>query len=151
MKRIRRFLPAKNRPGFTLLESLIGLAVMGIAMLGLAQAFLIGVANNRRAGEISHAALLAQQRVDYLRTLTAEELAAYPSIARGEQSDEILDFNADGTPDFRRLTRIQISGLIYSVKVLVFPAIKAATAADTLLADPWANGVRTVLNTVIGR
>lgn len=151
MRRIRRFPPTKNRPGFTLIESLIGLAVMGIAMLGLAQAFLVGLANNRRAGEIGHAALLAQQRVDYLRILTAEELEAFPSMARGEQSDEILDVNSDGTPDFRRLTRIQVSGLIYSVRVLVFPSTRAGAQADTLLADPWANGVRTVLNTVIGR
>lgn len=151
MRRICRFPPTKNRPGFTLIESLIGLAVMGIAMLGLAQAFLVGLANNRRAGEIGHAALLAQQRVDYLRTLTAEELEAFPSTARGEQSDEILDVNSDGTPDFRRLTRIQVSDLTYSVRVLVFPSTRAGAQADTLLADPWANGVRTVLNTVIGR
>lgn len=151
MKKNRRFPPSKNRPGFTLIESLIGIAVMGIAMLGLAQAFLIGVANNRRAGDIGHAAFLAQQRVDYLRSLTAEELEAFPSVARGEQSDEILDVNADGTSDFRRLTRIQVTGLIFSIKVLVFPAARAGVQANTLLADPWANGVRTVLNTVIGR
>ncbi len=137
--------------GFTLIEALIGIAVMGIAMLGLAQAFLIGTANNRRAGDIGHAVLLAQQRVDSLRVLTAEELNAFPDAARGESSDEILDINGDGSSDFRRLTQIQLSGLSYGIKVLVFPATRAGIAAATLLADPWANGVRAVLNTVIGR
>jgi prepilin-type N-terminal cleavage/methylation domain-containing protein len=150
--RTRRLLPLRrDRRGFSLIEALIGIAVMGIAMLGLAQAFLIGVANNRRAGEIGHASLLAQQRIDYLRTLTAEELEAYPTTARGESSDEMIDFNTDGNPDFRRLTRIQVSGLIYSVKVLIFPSTRAGVVAAILLADPWANGVRAVLNTVIGR
>jgi prepilin-type N-terminal cleavage/methylation domain-containing protein len=70
----RRRLPQRcARRGFTLIESLIGLAVMGIAVLGLAQAFLVGVANNKRAGDIGNATLLAQQRIDYLRTLTAAE------------------------------------------------------------------------------
>jgi len=65
---------SRRRGGFTLIEALIGIAVLGIAMLGLAHAFLVGVANNRRAGDIGHAALLAQQRIDSLRTLTAAEL-----------------------------------------------------------------------------
>lgn len=162
MRRTGRFRPARlarfaglvrrrSGRGFTLIEALIGIAVMGIAMLGLAQAFLVGMANNRRAGDIGHAVLLAQQRVDSLRVLTAAELSAFPDMARGESSDEILDVNSDGSPDFRRLTQIQISGLSYSIKVLVFPATRAGVASATLLADPWANGARAVLNTVIGR
>jgi hypothetical protein len=63
----------------------------------------------------------------------------------------MLDVNSDGNPDFRRLTRIQVSGLIYSIRVLVFPAIRAGMEGDALAADPWANGVRAVMNTVIGR
>jgi prepilin-type N-terminal cleavage/methylation domain-containing protein len=148
----RRRLPSgRGRRGFTLIESLIGLAVMGIAMLGLAQAFMVGVANNKRAGDIGNATLLAQQRIDYLRILTAAELEAYPTSSRGESADEMLDINSDGNPDFRRLTFVQVAGLIYSVRVLVFPATRAGIAADTLAADPWANGVRAVSNTVIGR
>ncbi|MDD8026075.1 MAG: prepilin-type N-terminal cleavage/methylation domain-containing protein [Acidobacteriota bacterium] len=148
---MRRPKPARGRRGFTLIESLIGIVILGIAVLGLAQIFLVGVANNRRAGDIGHATFLAQQRIDYLRTLTAGELEAFPSSARGESSDEALDVNSDGTNEFRRLTRIQVSGLIFSVKVLVFPSTRIGTAADTLLADPWDYGVRAVLNTVIGR
>jgi prepilin-type N-terminal cleavage/methylation domain-containing protein len=143
--------PARARRGFTLIEALIGIAVLGIAMLGLAHAFLVSVANNRRAGDIGHASLLAQQRIDYLRTLTAAELEAFPDAGRGESSDEILDVNADGTAEFRRLTRIQVSGLIYSVQVLLFPALRAEEKASALEADPWAFGARAVVNTVISR
>lgn len=149
--RVSRLARRPSRRGFTLIESLIGIAVMGIAMLGLAQAFLVGVTNNKKAGDVGHAALLAQQRIDYLRVLTAEELNAYPTTARGESSDEILDVNGDGSSDFRRLTRVQLSGAFYSVKVLVFPATQAGVAASVLLADPWGHAARAVLNTVIGR
>ncbi len=147
----RRPASARKSRGFTLIEALIGIFVLGVAMLGLAQAFLAAVANNRRAGDISHASLLAQQRIDYLRTLTSAELLAFPDAGRGESDDEILDVNSDGAAEFRRLTRIQAAGTIYSVKVLVFPALRAGDQASVLLADPWAHGVRAVLNTVISR
>ena len=141
----------RREEGFSLIEALIGIAVMGIAMLGLAEAFLIGIKNNRRAGEISSAVLLAQQRIDDLRALTAEELDTFPSSTRGEQADETLDPNGDGTPDFRRITQVQAVSLTYTVKVLVFPAIRIGESLDALVADPWAKSVRAVMNTVITR
>jgi prepilin-type N-terminal cleavage/methylation domain-containing protein len=102
---------SKKRSGFSLIEAIIGIAVMGVAMLGLAQIFLLGVANNRRAGEITSASFFAQQRIDYLRALTAEELNGYPSTARGESADETIDANGDGTPEFRRLTQVSVNNL----------------------------------------
>ena len=105
MKTLSHRFRAKARAGFSLIEALIGIAVIGIAMLGLAQAFLLSVNNNTRAGEIAHASYLAQQQMDYLRSLTAAELSTFPSTARGESADEILDSNVDGFPDFRRITR----------------------------------------------
>jgi prepilin-type N-terminal cleavage/methylation domain-containing protein len=151
MARKRRSSHPNRTRGFSLIEAIIGIAVIGIAMLGLAQIFLLSVSNNTRAGEISHATLLAQQRIDYLRSLTAEELSAFPSTARGESADESLDPNGDGTLDFRRITRIQATGLSYSIKILVFPAIKIGVTLQTLVDAPAANRVRAVLNTVITR
>ena len=134
-----------------MIEALIGIAIMGIAMLGLAQAFLLSVANNARAGEITNASLLAQLRLDYLRTLTTEELNAFPTAARGESADENLDLNVDGTPDFRRITQITANATVYQVKVLVFPASKIGVLQSTLTGAPFPNRVRAILNTVIIR
>jgi type II secretory pathway pseudopilin PulG len=133
------------------MEAIIGIAVMGIAMLGLAQIFLLGVANNRRGGEIAAASFFAQQRIEYLRGLTAEELNSFPSTARGESADETTDANGDGTADFRRITQITSANLSYTVKILVFPAAKIGANAAALTANPWGNKVRAVLNTVISR
>jgi len=142
---------ARLRAGFTLIEALIGMAITGIALLGLAQLFLIAVANNTRGAEISHATFLAQQRIDYLRSLTDIELAAFPATARGESVDEPIDMNGDGTPDYRRVTAIQASGHSYEVKVLVFPASQNGVAKDTLLQNPANYKVRADMNTVISR
>jgi prepilin-type N-terminal cleavage/methylation domain-containing protein len=151
MRRILKSLKSRRRAGFSLIEAIIGIAVMGIAMLGLAQIFLLGVANNRRAGEIASASFFAQQRIDYLRALTADELNGYPSAARGESADETIDANGDGTREFRRITQVTAGNLSYGVKVLVFPASTIGAAASALIADPSGNRVRAVINTVISR
>jgi prepilin-type N-terminal cleavage/methylation domain-containing protein len=151
MPKIGRKKTAPARAGFSLIEAIVGIAVLGVAMLGLAQIFLLGVANNRRAGEIASASFFAQQRIDYLRGLTAAELSAYPATATGESADEMIDANGDGTPEFRRLTQITAGNLTYGIKVLVFPAALSGAEAAALLADPAGNRVRAVINTTISR
>jgi type II secretory pathway pseudopilin PulG len=142
---------SRIRRGSSFIEAVIGMAILGIALLGLAQLFLIGIANNSRAGAISQATFLAQQRVDYLRSLTQAELEAFPSSARGESVDEALDLNADGTSDFRRLTDLQLSGFVWSVKVLVFPASQCGVEDSLLMENPSRHKVLAIMSAIIGR
>ena len=142
--------PAR-KSGFSLIEALIGISIIGVAMLGLAQAFLLCVSNNTRTGEISHASFLAQQQLDYLRTLTAAELSTFPSTSRGESADETLDPNVDGYADFRRITQVSTGGVGYAVKILVFPATAVGKTSTALLAAPFSYRVRAILNSVIVR
>jgi prepilin-type N-terminal cleavage/methylation domain-containing protein len=142
---------ARLRAGFSLLEALIGMAIIGIALLGMVELFFVSIANNTRGGEISQATFLAQQRIDYLRSLTDTELSGFPSVSRGESVDELIDLNQDGTLDCRRITQVQVSGYAYSVKILVFPASQNGVAKDTLLQDPSSYKLRAEMNTVIGR
>jgi prepilin-type N-terminal cleavage/methylation domain-containing protein len=151
MKKLSRRFRAKARTGFSLIEALIGIAVMGIAMLGLGQAFLLSVSNNTRSGEIAHASYLAQQQLDYLRSLMAAELSTFPSTSRGESADETLDSNVDGFPDFRRITLVTTGGTGYAVKILVFPATAIGKSSTTILAAPANYRVRAVLSSVIVR
>jgi type II secretory pathway pseudopilin PulG len=151
MRRARRSAAVRREAGFSMIEAIIGIAVIGIAMLGLAQIFLLGVANNRRGGEIASASFFAQQRIDYLRTLTADELNTYPATSRGESADETIDANGDGTPEFRRITQVTSGNLSYTVKVLIFPAARIGAEAAALVADPSGNKARAVINTVISR
>ncbi len=141
----------KSGAGFSLIEVLIGIAIMGVAMMALAQAFLVSVNNNTRSGEIAHASYLAQQQLDYLRTLMASELSTFPSTARGESADQTMDPNADGFPDFRRITLVTTGGTGYAVKILVFPATAIGKTSTALLAAPANYRVRAVISSVIVR
>jgi prepilin-type N-terminal cleavage/methylation domain-containing protein len=140
-----------QRPGFSLIEVLIGVFLVAVAVLGLVQLFMLGVMNNVRANEIANAVFLSQQQVDYLRSLTLSELAAFPNATRGESDDETIDVNVDGTPDFRRITIITNQDPQFDIKVLVFPPSQFATGRDELVSHPDDHRVRARMETVIGR
>ncbi len=141
---IIRRLKERRREGFSLIEVLLGIALMGLAMLGLAQLFVMSVWNNRRADVISNATFLAQQGIDTIRTLTADELAALPVI-----NDETIDVNQDGTYDFRRITTVDHNNFYY--KVLVFGAEQISADQGALIGDPAANRVMASMGTIINR
>ena len=151
-RKIQGITPRAGRErGFTFIEAILSIALLGIALIGLAQMFVFSIRNNLKGGEISQAINLAQQQVDYLRTLTQTELNGFPSTARGESNDEAIDVNHDGTTEFRRLTKVTFSATTYTVKVLVFPANQLAAGAADLYSDPAGHAVRAEMNTVITR
>jgi prepilin-type N-terminal cleavage/methylation domain-containing protein len=137
--------------GFSLIEVLVGIALIGTVLIGLAQLFTMSVMNNLRSSEISNATFLAQQNIDYLRSLTGAEMSNFPLVARGESGDEAIDLNVDGTTDFRRLTRVTPNGEIFDIRVWVFPAPERNTPVAQLLADPERHHVQAQINTVISR
>ncbi len=144
IKRIRgRF---RRRTGFSLIEVLIGVFLVAVAVIGLAQLLLVGMMNNSRANDIANAVFLAQQEIDYLRTLTREELSLV-----GSTTNELLDLNADGSTDFRRITVVTFQDPAFAVKVLVFSKAQALANQSALIADPEGNRVRARLETVISR
>ena len=137
--------------GFSLIEVLVGIALIGTVLIGLAQLFTMSVMNNLRSSEISNATFLAQQNIDYLRSLTGAEMSNFPLVARGESGDEAIDLNADGTTDFRRLTRVTPNGELFDIRVWVFPAAERNISAALLYADPERHHVKAQINTVISR
>jgi prepilin-type N-terminal cleavage/methylation domain-containing protein len=137
--------------GFSLIEVLIGVLLVAVAVLGLVQLFLMGVMNNTRSSEIANSVFLAQQEIDYLRSLTLNEITAFPDTTRGESDDELIDVNADGTPDYRRLTVITNRDPAFDIRILVFPPAQISTGRDELVADPEGHRVRARMETVISR
>ncbi len=137
----------KNSEGFSLIEVLIGLAIVAIGLLGLAQLFTYSVMTNARAERMSSATFLAQQQIDYHRNLTQDEL---DTLTAGT-IDEPLDINYDGTYDYRRITEIQSSGLFWNIRVLVFSAEELNADVSVLTQDPQGNGVRANMSTIISR
>jgi len=137
--------------GFSLMEVLVGIFLVGVAVIGLAQLFLLSVTNNLRADRVANATFLGQQQIDWLRGFTLDELLAYAGTSL-ESRDEVLDLNLDGTNDFRRITEFSAAGDIFEVTVHVYSAEKLGIPSPaTLLADPDQYRPRARLSTIITR
>ncbi|MDD8031426.1 MAG: prepilin-type N-terminal cleavage/methylation domain-containing protein [Acidobacteriota bacterium] len=145
----------REKNGFTLIETIISLALVTVVFVSLAQLFTLSVMQNLRSNEMSNAIFLAQQQIDYLRTLTSDELSIFPNLAIGESNDELLDLNQDGTLDFRRITIINPSVAAsvagYDVLVMVFPISVRDVARDELIANPDKYKVRAYVHTIVTR
>lgn len=137
---------AKSK-GFSMIEIVVGIALVGVALLGLAQLFCLSVMNNARSDSMTNAIFLAQQQIDFLRNLTADELQNL-SLST---IDELMDINSDGIVDYRRITQLVASGFYWNVRVLVFPGLQAQVELENLLANPSEYQIRADMNTIISR
>ena len=137
----------KKREGFSLIETTISIALVGVALLGLAQLFTYSVMNNRRSDRMTNSTFLAQQQIDFLRNLTAADLN---NLALSPV-DEQVDVNNDGNIDFRRVTVLQASGFYWEVRVQVFPASQLGVDVDVLIQNPTQYQVKADMSTVISR
>ena len=138
----------RKRKGFSLIEVVIGIGLMGIALMGLAQLFTYSVLNNSRADRISNATYLAQQQIEYYRNLTADELNA--ALSSGV-NDEQIDINNDTTDDYRRITQLQASGSFWDLRVMVFSAEQIGTDQGDLIQNPSRYRVKADMSTIISR
>lgn len=130
--------------GFSLIESLLGIALVAVALLGMAQLFTYSVMNSQRADRIANGTFLAQQQIDLLRNLTSGEIATLAANSTLDfngngtmdmWTDEQININLDARVDFRRITDLQASGVSWNVRVLVFSGNPGDNAA-ALLANP---------------
>jgi Tfp pilus assembly protein PilV len=126
---------------------MMGIAFMGIVLLGLAQLFCLSVMNNQRSGNVTSASFLAQQEIDLMRNCTADELRA----AASNPIDDQVDVNSDGTIDFRRITQVKSKGFNWSVEILVFSPAQLSADVNELIANPGPNKVRSQIATIISR
>jgi prepilin-type N-terminal cleavage/methylation domain-containing protein len=142
---------SNRRRGFSLIEVLVGIFLVAVAVLGLAELFLAAVANNLKADRVANATFLGQQQIDWLRGFTLDELSAYAGTSL-ESRDEILDLNLDGTNDFRRVTEFRSAGDTFQVIVRVYSAeMLGVPSAAELLADPDRYRPRALVSTIITR
>lgn len=137
--------------GFSLVEVLVGLFLVAVAVIGLAELFLVAVTNNLKADRVANATFLAQQQIDWLRGFTLDELTAYAGTTL-DSRDEIIDLNLDGTNDYRRITEFRIAGNTFQVLIHVYSAEKlGVSSASELLADPDQHRPKALITTIITR
>lgn len=137
----------KKREGFSLIETTIGIALVGVALLGLAQLFTYSVMNNARSDRMTNSTFLAQQQIDFLRNLSATDLN---NLAMSPV-DEQVDVNNDGNIDFRRVTVIHASGFYWEIRVQVFPASQVGFDVNDLIQQPTMHQVKADMSTIISR
>jgi prepilin-type N-terminal cleavage/methylation domain-containing protein len=140
----------KHARGFSLIEVLVGLFLVAVAVLGLAELFLAAVANNLKADRVANATFLAQQQIDWLRGFTADELTAYAGTAI-ESRDEVIDLNVDGTNDYRRITDFRMDQGTFQVRISVYSPEKFGIDPGVLLANPDLYPPRALITTIITR
>ena len=141
----------KKTRGFSLVEVLVSLFLVGVAVIGLAQLFLVAVSNNVRADRIANATFLAQQQIEWLRGFTLDELTIYAGTTL-ESRDEILDMNLDGTNDFRRITEFHIAGDTFQALIHVYSAEKLdVPTASELITLPDQHRPKALITTIITR
>jgi len=137
----------KKRKGFSLIEVLVAMSLTTVALMGLIQLFLLGIAQNNRSDKMTNATFLAQQQIEQLRTFTADELNALTATL----IDDLINTNQDTIVDFRRVTQVQISGFSWELRVLVFAGAKTGVTVEDLIANPENYRVRTDVSTIISR
>lgn len=137
----------KKREGFSLIETTISIALVGVALLGLAQLFTFSVMNNQRSDRMTNSTFLAQQQIDFLRNLPATDL----NNLAISPVDEQVDVNNDGNIDFRRVTVVHASGFYWEIRVQVFPASQLGFDVNELIQQPVLHEVKADMSTVISR
>jgi len=140
----------KHARGFSLIEVLVGLFLVGVAVLGLAQLFLVAVANNLKADRVANATFLAQQQIDWLRGFTFDELNAY-AVTTLESRDELIDLNVDGTNDYRRITDFRIAADTFQARIYIYSTEKFGIDANEIIADTDLHRPRALITTIITR
>lgn len=136
-----------SRKGFSIVEALVGMVLVTIALMGLAQLFILSILQNSRADRMTNATFLARQQIEQIRTYEAAELT---NLTSGIQ-DDLINTNQDGVYDFRRLTQVQVVGDYWQVRVLVFSGEHTGISTEDLMADPVEYRVKADINTIIGR
>ncbi len=58
----------KNRKGFTLIEIIASLAIIGLGLIGILSLFPVGIDASRRAGDLTNATVLGQSVLNQVRT-----------------------------------------------------------------------------------
>ena len=144
----------KKSRGFSLIEVLVGLFLVAVAVLGLAELFLAAVANNLKADRVANATFLARQQIDWLRGFTLDELLAYRGTNL-EDRDEVIDLNLDGTNDYRRITEFPLllnATDTFQVRIYVYSAEKFGIVSPAvLISDTDLHRPRALITTIITR
>ncbi|OGC94835.1 MAG: hypothetical protein A2142_03655 [candidate division Zixibacteria bacterium RBG_16_48_11] len=99
----------KGKQGFTLLEVMVAMIVLGIGLLGLAPMLVLSMQGNQFSREVTEAAFLAQDRIEQLKNqANISPIPFYETSAIGDcyRMVDVSDQTVDNTipPGVYRIT-----------------------------------------------
>lgn len=126
--------------GFTLIESVIAMAILGITMLGLIQLFAIAIRQNSFVRNNTMAVVVAQQKLEELQTDYNRQLenGTPPAALTGDltvglhASDPVTLESAGGNRQFQIEWTATPNGSSIEVEVTVSPAVVNDFESKTL-------------------
>ena len=99
------------RAGFSLIEVVISLAILGIGVFGAMRVFPVGLRASQRAELISRASLTAQRTMESLKMVSWEDLTTQPTVDEDPLHITVaVDEPAiEGLVDASRLKRVLVT------------------------------------------
>jgi type II secretory pathway pseudopilin PulG len=89
--------------GFTLIEALMAVSILGFAALGITAALTAGITQNELSGRYTVAANLAQGLLDEILTRTVDDAGTFPAGPGGGETravfNNIADYNGLSEPE----------------------------------------------------
>jgi len=104
----------KSQKGFTLIEIVVAVAILGIIIIPINKLFLSTLKNNTDSRKITIATFLAQDRIEQLKCMSTYEL----ELIEGQK---IIEDIISNNHDYKRITLVQKDDInIFRLDVLVY-------------------------------
>lgn len=125
----------RNQRGFSLIEALVSIFLMGIVLLGVAQLIGVSIHLQRASEDLTLATVLAEQKLEELRNVDFNGLAPGGSINGNEPGYfDMPDVDNDGVVDYTRRWEVLDLGVGKLMRVRVISLLAVyGPAKDSMM------------------
>jgi len=125
----------RDRRGFSLIEALVSVFLMGLVLLGVAQLIGVSIHLQRAAEDVTSATVLAEQKLEELKNVDFNGLAPGGSINANQPGYfDMPDVDNDGIVDYTRRWEVLDLGVGKVMRVRVISLLAAyGPAKDSLM------------------
>jgi prepilin-type N-terminal cleavage/methylation domain-containing protein len=125
----------RDQRGFSLVEALVSIFLMGIVMLGVAQLIAVSIVLQKASEDVTSATVLVEQKLEELKNVDFNGLAAGGSINANQPGYfDMPDVDNDGVVDYTRRWEVLDLGIGKVMRVRVISRLAAyGPAKDSMM------------------